>query len=352
MSMEIKIGKKVISSKSPVFIIAEAGVNHNGRLDLALKLVDAAADAGADAVKFQTFRAEQVVIPEVETAGYQKKNTGKTESQFAMLKQLELKEEYYPELIKYAKKKNIIFLSTPHGGFESVDFLNSLKTPALKFGSGDLNNLPLLQYAAKLKKPMIISTGMSTLQEIKEAVNAIGKTGNNQIIILHCVSNYPAQFSEINLRILPFFMRKFKFPIGYSDHTLGGEASLAAVSLGANVIEKHITIDKNLSGPDHVCSLNPTEFKQLVSGIRNIEKGLGRAEKKLTQSEIKISKVAKKSVVAVKDIKKGEVFNSENIGIKRPGTGLPPKYYFSILSKICLSNVKADTLISKKHYEE
>lgn len=352
MSMEIKIGKKVISSKSPVFIIAEAGVNHNGSLRMAKRLIDVAVNSGADAIKFQTFRAEQVVIPEVEMAGYQKKNTGKTESQFAMLKKLELKEEYYPELIKYAKKKNIIFLSTPHGGFESVDFLNSLKTPAFKFGSGDLNNLPLLQYAAKLKKPMIISTGMSTLQEIKEAVDAIGKMGNHQIIILHCVSNYPAQFSEINLRVLPVFMKKFKFSIGYSDHTLGGEASLAAVSLGVNVIEKHITIDKNLPGPDHLCSLNPVEFKQMVSSIRKIEKSLGQAEKKLTQDEIKISKVVRKSVVAVKDIKKGEKFTRENLGIKRPGTGLPPKYYFSILSKNCLSNVKADTLISKKHYEE
>lgn len=348
--MEIKIGNKIISRKSSVFIIAEAGVNHNGKLDLALGLVDAASEAGADAVKFQAFKAEQVVVAGTGMAEYQKKNTGKKEGQLEMLKKLEFDEKWYPQVLKRCKEKGIIFLSTPHGGFASVDLLKD-KVLAFKFGSGDLNNSPVLQHAARLKKPMIISTGMGSPKEIKEAVSVISKAGNNQIIILHCVTNYPAEFSEINLRVLQSLMKSFKFPVGYSDHTLGAEASLAAVSLGSSIIEKHLTLNKNLPGPDHICSLDPKEFKQMVVGIRKIEKSLGSDKKKISKSEIDISKIVRKSIVTTRDIKRGEIFNPGNIGIKRPGTGLSPRHYFTILSRTSKRDIKIDTLINKKDFE-
>ncbi len=348
----IKIGNKFIGPNQPVFIIAEAGVNHNHQLDLALKLVDAAADAGADAVKFQTFRAEQVVTPEAKMAGYQRKNIGQAESQFAMLKKLELKEEYYPELIKYANKKNIVFLSTPHGGFQSVDFLHSLNVPAFKFGSGDLNNLPLLQYAAKFKKPMILSTGMGNVVEIKEAVATVKKAGNQKIILLHCTTDYPCRFEDINLRAMKTLMNFPGILVGYSDHTHDTQTSVMAATLDACVVEKHLTLDKNLPGPDHKTSLEPGEFKNLVEQLRKIPVILGSFKKAPTKRELKYLPLVRKSIVTTVDIKKGEKFTKENLGIKRPGIGLSPRYYSSIISKISRRDIKADTLINRKHYEK
>ena len=344
------IGNRAIGYNHSPFIIAEAGVNHNGRLDLALKLVDAAKDAGADAVKFQTFKAEQVVTSQGKMAEYQKKNIGKTESQLTMLKKLELKENFYKPIIRHCRKKGIIFFSTPHGGFESVDFLQSLNVPAFKFGSGDLINLPVLQYAAKFKKPMILGTGMATLKEIKEAINCIKKTGNNKIIVLHCTTNYPCALDEVNLRAMQTMMKKLNVLVGYSDHTLGVQTAIMAVTLGACVIEKHLTLGKNMPGPDHKTSADPKEFKEMADKIKNVEVIMGSSRKKPAKSELLIMKTARKSLVSLHDIKKGEKFTKDNIGIKRPGTGIEPKYFYKIMGRKAKQNIPKDSLIKKRHF--
>ncbi len=346
----VNIGGKQVGLGKPVFVIAEAGVNHNGQLDLALKLIEAAAEVGADAVKFQTFRAEQVVTVAGEMAEYQKRNIGVTESQLSMLRKLEFKEEWYPALIAKAKEKNIIFLTTPHGGFASVDLVQSLGVCAFKFGSGDLNNSPLLKYAAKFKKPMLISTGMSTLAEAKEAIAVIKKAGNNKIIVFHCTTEYPCPLNEVNLRILKTFMGGLDAVVGYSDHTTGMQASLMAVTLGANIIEKHFTLDKNMEGPDHKASMEPVEFKQMVAQLKNVEMILGSEIKKPSVSEKKYIGIARKSLVTARDIKKGEKFTRENLAIKRPGTGLAPKLYDKVLGKIAKVEIKADTLVDKSMF--
>lgn len=347
----LKIGNKIVGNNQPVFIIAEAGVNHNGDLKLALDLIDAAAFAGADAIKFQTFRAEQVVTISGKMADYQKKNLGKEESQLEMLRKLELKEHYYPALIQRAKEKKIVFLSTPHGGFESVDFLQKLKIPAFKFGSGDITNLPLLEYAAKFKKPMLISSGMSTLQEVKEAVAAIKKAGNNKMVILQCTTNYPSFLKDANLRVIETFKKKLGVLVGYSDHTLDNQAVIMAAMLGACVIEKHLTIDKKLAGPDHVASAEPAEFKLMVEEIRKVPVLLGSSMKKPAQIEKKYIPIARKSIVAFKKIKKGQKFTKENLTIKRPGTGILPKYFNEVLGKKALQDIDRDELITKEMYK-
>lgn len=332
--MTISISKKIIGYQRSPFIIAEAGVNHNGRLDLALKLVNAASSAGADAIKFQTFKAKNVAT-----------NWGKAKSHFEMLKKLELKERFYKPIIKRCREKNIIFLSTPHGGFESINFLQSLNVPAFKFGSGDLTNLPVLQYAAKFKKPMIIATGMANLEEIKEAINCIKKTGNNKIIVLHCTTNYPCPLDQANLRAMQTMKEQLDVLIGYSDHTLGIQVPIMAVTLGACLIEKHFTLDKNMSGPDHKASLEPSELKKMIEGIRNIEKVLGDGIKKPNPSEIKIARVARKSIVAAINIKRGSKITEEMLAIKRPGTGIEPKHLYRIIGKITKKYIKKDELI-------
>ncbi len=341
----IKIGNKKISEDSPVFIIAEAGVNHNGRLDLALKLVDAAKEAGADAVKFQTFKAEGVMTENVPMAEYQKKNTGKTESMLDMVRKFELKYEDFRKINKYCDRKKIMFLSTPHSGSESVDFLHSLKVPAFKFGSGDLNNLPVLRYAAKFKKPMILGTGMADMAEVKEAINCAKKAGNDKIIVLHCTTNYPCPVEEVNLRAMQTMMRDLDVLVGYSDHTLGIQVPIMAATLGACVIEKHFTLDKNLAGPDHKASLEPGELKEMVGAVRNVEKILGSSIKKPMKSEKEIAKVARKSIVTLNHIKKGEIFSPENIGIKRPGIGIEPKFFDKILGKKAKKDLQKDALV-------
>lgn len=340
----------MFNKKGHIFIIAEAGVNHNGRLDLALKLVDAAKEVGADAIKFQTFKAEQVAIKNTQMAEYQKNNTGKNQNQIAMLKKLELKDDWYPQIIKRCKEQNIIFLSTPHGGFASVDLLHKLRASIFKFGSGDLTNLPLLRYAAKFKKPMILGTGMATMAEVKEAVRIIKLAGNNKIILLHCTTDYPCAPNEVNLRAMKEMIKNFDVDVGYSDHTLGVQVPIMAVTLGAKVIEKHFTLDNSMFGPDHQASANPEIFKKMVDSIRQVEIILGSREKKPSKSEVKNIKIVRKSLVAITDIKKGEKFTSKNIAIKRPGTGLLPKYYFRILNKKARTYIKADTLIKKSDF--
>jgi len=343
--MTITISNKKISKRAPIFIIAEAGVNHNGSLQHALKMIDAAAQAGADAVKFQTFKAEEVVSRVVSTkSGYRKAG------QFKMLKKLELKQEFYQPIIKHCKKKNIIFLSTPHGGFSSVDFLESLHIPAFKFGSGDLTNLPLLLYTAKFKKPIILGTGISTAAEVEEAIECIQSVGNKKIIILHCTTHYPCPVNEVNLRAMQIMMRNRDVLVGYSDHTLGDQVSTMAATLGACVIEKHFTLDKNMSGPDQKASMSPVELKNIIDKIRKVEIILGSDIKQPSRYEIIMKKIVRKSLVALQNIKAGDIFVQENLGMKRPGTGLAPKMYFKILGKKAKRNISLDSLIKKSDY--
>ena len=341
--MKIKIGKKVIGERKPCFIIAEAGVNHNGDIKLAKKLIDVAKKTGADAVKFQTFKAENVVTETAKMAEYQRKNIGSKKSQLAIIKELELDYENFIKLKKYCDRKKIIFLSTPHSE-DAIDFLEPL-VPAYKIGSGDLTNLPFLEKIAKKKKPIILSTGMANLLEVKEAVKTISKEGNNKIILLHCTTNYPCPLAEVNLRAMLTLKKEFNLPVGYSDHTLGILVPIMAVAMEAKVIEKHFTLNKNLPGPDHKASLEPRELEEMVKLVREAEKVLGRGIKKPTKSEEKIKKVVRKSIVAKTDIRKGSKITKDMLVIKRPGTGIEPRYLGRVVGKIARKDIKKDTLI-------
>ena len=345
---KIKIENKVIGEGELTFIIAEAGVNHNGDIELAKRLVDIASECGVDAIKFQTFKAEKVVTKDTPKAEYQIKNTGTNESQYEMVKKLELSEDEFIELYKYTKKKGLIFLSTPFD-FESADFLDEI-VPAFKISSTDLTNLPFLEYIAEKGKPIILSTGMGTLGEIEEAVNTIREI-NDDLILLHCVTNYPASFESLNLRAIKTLKEAFKLPVGYSDHSLGIYAPIAAVALGAVVIEKHFTLDKNLPGPDHKASLNPEELKEMVNAIRLIEKALGDGIKRPTPEEEEIKKVARRSLVANVDIPKGTVIKKEMIAIKRPGTGIEPKYLNVVIGKRAKRDIKKDEVLKWEDLE-
>ena len=289
-----------------VFVIAEAGVNHNGSLELAKQLVDAAKDAGADCVKFQTFVSKNIVSKNAYKAEYQKMRTSADESQFDMLKKLELSFDEFAELNEYCKCKNIIFLSTAVD-FDSINFLNSLDMAIWKIPSGDITNLPLLIKIAKLNKPVILSTGMSTMDDIRDAINILRENGAGEISVLHCTTEYPAPFSDVNLKAMCTIKEKFGVEVGYSDHTKGIEVPVAAVALGAKIIEKHFTLDRNMEGPDHMASLEPDELKAMIDSIRHIELALGDGIKQPTESEKKNMAVVRKSIIASKDIRKGEL---------------------------------------------
>lgn len=345
---DIIINSHKINCGEPVFIIAEAGVNHNHQLDLALKLVDAAADAGANAVKFQTFKAEQVVTEAGVMAEYQKKNIGKTESQLDMLRKLEFMEDWYPKVIAHCKKRGIIFLSTPHGSFASIDLLQKLGVPAFKFGSGDLTTLPILEYAAKFHKPIILGTGMATMAEVKEAMKVMKKAGNSKIIMLHCTTNYPCPPEEVNLRAMQTMIKELDVLVGYSDHTLGSQVPVMAVTLGACVIEKHLTLDNNMPGPDHKASADPKIFKKMAEEIRRVETVMGSPVKRPLPGEVKLQSVVRRSIVAVKDIKRGEKFSRDNIDLKRPGIGLASKYFSRIIGKTAKTDIKKDSLLTRE----
>jgi len=341
---KIKIGKRYIGEDCPCFIIAEAGVNHNGQFRLAKKLVDIAASAGVDAVKFQTFKAEGVVTADVDIASYARKNNiGKDFKQLGMLKRCELTYNEFKQLKKYCDQKKILFLSTPHS-FDAIDFLEDL-VPMYKFGSGDLLNIPALQYAARKGKPMILGTGMATLAEVRDALKAIRAVGCNQIIVLHCTTNYPCPIEEVNLRAMLAMQNTLNCLVGYSDHTMGLTVPIMAATFGAVVIEKHFTLCKTLPGPDHMASLEPTELKQMVIAIRNVERALGSYAKKPTTIEKNILKLIRKSIVASKDIKKGALIRRNMLDIKRPGTGLPPTKIEYILGKKTKRDIKKDELI-------
>ena len=325
-------------------IIAEVGPNHNGRLDLAYKLIDTAVKIGADIVKFQTSIPRLGISKYAQKADYQKSGN-KNESQLKMAEKISLKLEDFYKLKKYCIKKKIEFLSTPFD-FESIELLKKLKVKRIKIPSGEINNLPYLIEVAKLKKEIILSTGMSNLKEVKNALKIIKKySKKNKITVLHCTTQYPAPFKDLNLNVIKTLRKELKCDIGYSDHSPGIEASLAAVCLGAKIIEKHITLDKKMKGPDHKASLEPEEFKLMIDSIRNIENSFGNYEKKITKSERKIILIARKSIVASKPIKKGEKFSDNNITVKRPALGLSPMSWFDVIGKRSKKNYSEDQFI-------
>jgi len=305
-----------------VLIIAEAGVNHNGKLDIALKLCDAAKEAGADVVKFQTWQTDKIITKNVKQADYQQENTGKTESQYDMLKKLELSYDDFRKIKDYCDKIGIIFCSTADERW-SLDFLVEIGIPFIKVASGEVTNIPYLRYAGSKKLPVILSTGMSYLSDVDVAIRTLKDAGCPEIAVLHCTTNYPCPYETVNLNAMLTIKDAFKLPVGYSDHTIGTDVSVAAVALGATVIEKHFTLDKNMEGPDHKASTEPDEFKKLVEGIRCVEKALGSGEKVPSNDEKKISKVVLKRIVATQDIKCGELFTEENLTVLRNDRGLP-----------------------------
>ena len=314
------------------FIIAEAGVNHNGRLDLAKKLIESAAGAGANAVKFQAFTAEKIVSHNADKASYQKASTGANESQFEMLKRLELNEAQVKELAAHCLLFDIMFLSTPFD-LDSVDMLKSMGMKIFKIPSGEITNLPLLRKIGSLKKQIILSTGMADMQEIKDAVNILTNTGTNRenITLLHCNTEYPTPYADVNLRAMLTLQETLSCAVGYSDHTLGIEVPIAAVTLGASVIEKHFTLDKNLAGPDHRTSLDPLELRAMTTAIRNIERAMGERTKQPSPSELPNRDKIRKSILAACIIEKGEFFSENNLCVKRPGTGLSPMQWDNVI---------------------
>jgi len=328
------------------FIIAEAGVNYNGSIDIAKKLISIAKEIGADAVKFQTFKAERLVCKSARKAEYQKNTTDADESQFDMIKRLELNEDAHRELICYCKNKNIIFLSTPFD-LESIDLLNNLGLEIFKIPSGEITNLPYIRKIGRLKKKVILSTGMADLEEIGNAINVLIEYGTRKedITVLHCNTEYPTPFEDVNLLAMLSIRDAFKVAVGYSDHTVGIEISIAAVALGATVIEKHFTLDKNMEGPDHKASLEPHELKAMVRAIRNIEKAMGDGIKKPSTSEIKNKLIVRKSIVAAKEIKKGEVLSEETLAVKRPGNGMSPLEWDRVIGKRAKRNFTEDEMI-------
>lgn len=331
------------------FIIAEAGVNHNGLLKNALKLIDAAALAGADAIKFQTFKAENIATKLAPKAKYQKNKFFKKENQFQMLKKLELTKDMHLKCMQYCKKKKIIFISSAFDE-ESLNFLKKINIKFFKVPSGEIDNIPYLELLGKFKKKVILSTGMCNVLDIDRAIKTLVKNGTSKknITLMQCTSSYPAPFEEINLRVINSLKKKFKLRIGFSDHSLGSIASIVAVAIGAEVVEKHITIDKKLVGPDHKSSLNPGEFKLMVDDIRMVEKILGSEIKHVTTSEKKNIYIVRKSIVASTFIKKNENFTIKNITCKRPGTGISPVFFKKLLGKKSVKNFNTDDLIKLK----
>ena len=337
------------SNRNRVFIIAEAGVNHNGDLSLARRLVDAAADAGADAVKFQTFKAANLASRQAKRAEYQKENLGDgEEDQLSMLRKLEMDEDTHIELIAHCRTRGIEFISTPFD-HESIALLERLGISRYKIPSGEVNNLPYLRRIAALGKPAILSTGMCDLADVRAAVDALIAAGQDPrgLTLLHCNSGYPTPDADVNLRAMATLAAAFPqlAGVGYSDHTIGLEASLAATALGAVVIEKHFTLDRDLPGPDHKISLLPAELTALVSGIRRIETMLGNPEKQPTPSEIPNIAIARKSIVAARPIAAGELFTENNLAAKRPGTGLSPMLWDSVIGRPAPRSFEADELI-------
>ena len=329
-----------------VFIIAEAGVNHNGSLELAKKLIDVAVDAGVDAVKFQTFKADKLVSKTAQKADYQKQTTSAGESQYDMIKKLELNEDAHRILISYCNEKQIMFLSTPFD-HDSIEMLNDFGMPIFKIPSGEITNLPYLRHIGMLGKKVILSTGMADLGEVGDALQALMEAGTSKydITILHATTEYPCPKDEVNLRAMLTIRDHFEVEVGYSDHTQGIEVPIAAVAMGARVVEKHFTLDRDMDGPDHKASLEPQELKAMVVAIRNVSQALGDGIKRPSKSELKNKAVARKSIVAARRISAGESFNADNITIKRPGSGISPMRWDEVLGQVAVRNYQEDELI-------
>jgi N,N'-diacetyllegionaminate synthase len=329
-----------------VFIIAEAGVNHNGSIDLAKKLIDVASNVGADAVKFQTFKAENLATKNAQKAPYQKETTNIEQSQFDMLKKLEFNIEIHKDLISYCGNKKIIFLSSPFD-HESIDLLNDLGLEIFKIPSGEITNLPYLRHIGKLNKKIILSTGMSNMDEVKNALDVLCKSGTKKknISVLHANTDYPTPMEDVNLRAMITIGKELDVNFGYSDHTLGIEVDIAAVAMGASCIEKHFTLDRNMEGPDHKASLEPEQLREMVKAIRNIELALGNGIKKISKSEMKNIKIVRKSIVAKNKIKKGEILGEKNITVKRPGEGISPMKWDDVVGTKATRDYNEDELI-------
>lgn len=327
-----------------VFIIAEIGINHNGDVNIAKKMINKAKESGADAVKFQTFKAEKLVTKKAAKADYQVKNTKNDDSQYEMLKKLELTEDDFKELYQYCKEKAIGFISTPFD-IESADFLFNLGVESFKLSSGDLTNTPLIKHIAKFDKDIIISTGMANDDEISDAVNAAKIMKDGKVYLLHCTSNYPANFSSLNLKCISTLSDKFNLECGYSDHSKGIEASIAAAALGARIIEKHFTLDCSMDGPDHRASIEPKEFASMVKAIRNIEVAIGDGIKRCTEEERNTALVARKSIVAKRPILKGDKIGLDDLEYKRPGDGVAPSRYNDFIGKVALKDISLDEKI-------
>lgn len=347
--MVIKFGERLVGDGQPCFIIAEAGVNHNGDPVLAERLVEVAAECGADAVKFQTFVADRLVTSNAPRAEYQIAAGKAPETQLEMLRRLELPFEAYDRLVDLCSKRGILFMSTPFDE-ESADFLDRLSMQVFKIPSGEITNLPLIQHVAQKGKPMVVSTGMSTMQEVGQAVQTIENTGNRNFVLLQCVSNYPADPATANLRAMKSMADTFKALSGYSDHCPGTEVSLAAVALGACVIEKHFTLDRSLPGPDHKASLEPDELKGMIQGIRRVEAALGDGHKAPSITEANVSAVARRSLVAASYIAAGTILTEDMIAIKRPGTGLLPSMRSLVIGRKAARDIPSGTVLSPEMF--
>ncbi len=339
-----------------VFIIAEIGVNHNGSMELAKRLIDEAVEAGCDAVKFQSYKAENLVTPDAPKAKYQMKGAAASESQYSMLKKLELSPGDHKVLMDHCRKKKVEFMSTPFDE-QSVDFLDKLGMRTFKISSGEITDRPLVSKIAAKKKPIILSTGMTDLGEIKTALGWIrrewkGMKKKPSLTLLHCVSNYPARIEDMNLSAIKTLRSVFGLPVGLSDHTLVTELSIASVALGAEVVERHFTLDRKMKGPDHKASLEPAQFRHMSEAIRNVEKALGDGIKRPASNEAEIKIMARKSIVAARDISAGEVLKAKDMVFKRPGTGIPPEQAYRLLNRTAIEDISKDTLIEEKSFSK
>ena len=335
--------------REKIFIIAEAGVNHNGDLLLAFKMIDKAVESGVDAIKFQSFAAERLVTEGLDMSDYQKENMQSDITQFEMLKRLEIGSDKMLKMIEYADSKNIMLFSTPFDR-DSVDFLVKTRRPFIKIDSGAITDIPFLEYVSKQGIPLIISTGGATMEEVREAVDIVSRC-NEKITLLHCTSIYPAKYEEVNLLAMKEMMKEFACPIGYSDHTLGIEVSIAAAALGAVVIEKHFTLDRTLEGPDHKASIEPHELQEMVKSIRNVEKALGHGKKIPLPEEERNMLFGRRSIIAAEDLNKGDRITEDKVVIKRPGTGLLPKYLKTVIGKRVLRDIEYDSPIMETDIE-
>jgi len=348
MKTKIKIGKHLVGPGERCLIIAEIGVNHNGSIDIAKRLIEEAYQAGACAVKFQSFSTERLVTKNAQQAKYQRENTQKEQTQYELLKDLELKPKEFKALKSYCDHIGILFLSSPFDEI-AADMLDNIGIEAFKIPSGEITNFPLLQHIAQKGKPLILSTGMADFQEVKDAINVIKKSGGKDFILLQCTSNYPARPEDINLRAMQTMREYFGCPVGFSDHTIGCEIVLAAVAMGANVVEKHFTLNKKMKGPDHKVSIEPEELKYLVESIRKIELALGDGKKIPSTNEYEVARLVRKSIFAKEDILANEIITLQKIMISRPGDGLPPSFLSKIIGKVAKTAIKSGMPIKMEH---